>query len=49
MMRGGDWILVVSMVLNGGMALTYAYQGFYAQACYWLSALGINLSLWWMK
>ena len=48
-MRWGDYILCVSMTLNGSMAVTYAYQGHYAQACYWVSALGINLSLLWMR
>lgn len=48
-MRWGDYILIFSMTINGSMALAYAYQGFYAQSCYWLSALGINLSLFWMR
>jgi len=45
----GDYVLCVSMTLNSSMAVLYAYQGFYAKAFYWLSAFGINLSLWWMK
>ena len=48
-MRLGDYILAVNMTLNGSMVVAYLYQGHYAQACYWLSALGINLSLLWMK
>ena len=48
-MRLGDYILAVNMTLNGSMVVAYLYQGHYAQACYWLSALGINLSLFWMK
>lgn len=49
MMLLGDYVLCVSMTLNSSMAVLYAYQGFYAKAFYWLSAFGINLSLWWMK
>lgn len=45
----GDYILCVSMTLNGSMALAYLYQGNYPKACYWLSALGLNFSLLWMK
>jgi hypothetical protein len=45
----GDYILAVSMTLNGSMALAYAYDGNYPKSGYWLSALGINLSLMWMK
>ncbi len=45
----GDYILCVSITLNGSMALAYAYQGNYPKACYWLSAFGINLSLLWLK
>ena len=45
----GDYILAVAMTLNGSMAAAYAYDGNYPKACYWLSALGINFSLLWMK
>ena len=45
----GDYVLCVSMTLNSSMAVLYAYQGAYAKGLYWLSAFGINLSLWWMK
>jgi hypothetical protein len=45
----GDYILTVSMTLNGSMALAYAYDGNYPKSGYWLSAWGINLSLMWMK
>ena len=45
----GDYILAVSMTLNGSMALAYAYDGNYPKALYWVCALGLNLSLMWMK
>ncbi len=49
MMRWGDYILCVSIILNSSMVLAYLAQGFYAQACYWAGALTINLSLLWQK
>lgn len=48
-MRWGDYILCVSIVLNSSMVLAYLFQGFYAQACYWAGALTINLSLLWQR
>ena len=45
MSRYGDYILCLSITLNASMLLAYAWQGFYAQACYWFGALCINISL----
>jgi len=45
----GDYVLCISMTLNSSMAMLYTYQGAYAKGLYWLSAFGINLSLWMMK
>ena len=44
-MRLGDYVLCLSMTLNGSMALLYAYQGHWSQAGYWLlAALGAPVS-----
>jgi len=45
----GDYVLCVSMTLNGSMAIANFFDGNYPKAFYWLSALGLNLSLLWMK
>jgi hypothetical protein len=38
----GDYVLCVSMMLNGIMAAAYAYQGHWRQAGYWFAALQLN-------
>jgi hypothetical protein len=45
----GDYILAVSMTLNGSMALAYLYQGHWKQAGYWFAALQLNYWLMGMK
>lgn len=44
-MRWGDWILVVNMVLNTGATILYAYQGHWRQAGYWIAVFQLN---WWL-
>lgn len=48
-MRLGDYILCLSMTLNTGAMLAYAWQGHWAQAAYWLAALQLNFALLWMR
>ena len=38
----GDYILAVSMTLNGSMALAYLYQGQWSKAGYWFACLQLN-------
>ena len=45
----GDYILAMSMTLNGSMALAYLYQGQWAKAGYWFAALQLNYWLMGMK
>lgn len=44
-MRYGDWIVLLSMTLNGSAAMLYGYQGHWWNAGYWLSALSLNFFL----
>jgi len=48
-MRLGDYVLCISMTLNGSMTLMYAYQGHWSQAGYWFAALQLNYWLMGMK
>jgi hypothetical protein len=48
-MRLGDYVLCISMTLNGSMAVLYAYQGHWSQAGYWFAALQLNFWLMGMK
>ena len=38
----GDYILAISMTLNGSMAIAYLYQGQWTKAGYWFAALQLN-------
>lgn len=38
----GDYFIYTLMTLNLGASLTYAYQGHYIKALYWVSALLLN-------
>ena len=49
MTRWGDYILMVSMTLNGSMAVVYLAQGHWRQAGYWFAALQLNYWLMGMK
>jgi len=48
-MRLGDYIVCLSITLNASAMVAYGWQGHYAQTLYWLCALGLNVSLLWMK
>jgi hypothetical protein len=48
-MRYGDYIVALSITLNASAMIAYSWQGHWLQACYWLGALCINLSLLGMK
>lgn len=48
-MRLGDYVLLIAVTLNAAAAIAYAWQGHWAQMCYWLAALQLNLSLMWMR
>ena len=48
-MRLGDWVLMVSMVLNILAAIAYAYQGYWSFVGYWLAAFQLNFWLIWMR
>ncbi len=45
----GDLFVYALMSLNGAAALTYAYQGHYIKALYWVSALLLNFCVLRMK
>lgn len=44
-MRYGDWIVMLSMLLNLSAAGLYLYQGFYRNTFYWCCVAGINWCL----
>lgn len=48
-MRLGDYIVAISMTLNGSAMCAYLYQGHYKQAGYWFAALQLNYWLMGMK
>lgn len=48
-MRFGDYIVFISMTLNGSAMLAYAAQGHWKQAGYWCAALQLNYWLMEMK
>lgn len=47
MMRYGDWVIVLNMILNLSAMLAYAWQGHWPNALYWLCAFGLNGALVW--
>lgn len=49
MMRYGDYVVFISVILNASAMVLYAYQGHWAQAGYWLAALQLNFWIIWMK
>jgi len=49
MTRYGDYIVCLSITLNASAMIAYLWQGHYAQTLYWLCALGLNVSLLWMR
>lgn len=48
-MRLGDYIVLLSILLNTSACLAYLYQGHWANAVYWGAALQLNLALLWLK
>lgn len=48
-MRIGDYVLVISMVLNVAAAVAYAAQGHWKNVGYWLSVLSLNYFLMQMR
>ena len=38
----GDYFIYTLMSLNAGASVTYAWQGHYIKALYWVSALLLN-------
>ena len=41
----GDYFVLALMTLNAGACVTYAWQGHWMKAFYWLCVIGLNFSL----
>lgn len=48
-MRLGDYVVILSMTLNGSAMLAYAAQGHWKNAGYWFAAMQLNYWLMGMK
>lgn len=44
-MTPGDWFVICLIILNAGAMVAYAWEGNWNKALYWLSVIGLNVSL----